>query len=215
MAVWAVVFAGMSAAGGVGDRHPGQWLPFWEHACAENRPHACSYLAAKQSGHCNTGSGWACNEAGVLLAAVAGTGAVGDDREGVAQVEALFAFQRGCELGFEAACGNYRAILADNGAFERAPPTLDDYPIVLRGSRPSGESRTGTLQCCTPGLVARGGLRPASLSGDDEALHGRVVAVSPTGAADRQNESRAPIDVPRRTVGRLAGASPVMVAAFK
>ena len=135
MAVWAVVFAGMSAAGGVGDRHPGQWLPFWEHACAESRPHACSYLAAKQSGHCNTGSGWACNEAGVLLAAVAGAGAVGDDGEGVARVEASFAFRRGCELGFEAACGNYRAILADDGAFERAPPTLDDYPIVLRGSK--------------------------------------------------------------------------------
>ena len=135
MGVWAVVFMGISAAGGVGDRHPGQWVPFWQEACEEGRPHACGYLAAKQSGLCNSGSGWACNEAGVLQAAVGGAGAVGEDPEGVGQVEALFAFQRGCELGFEPACGNYRGILDGGDAFERAPPTVDDYPIVLRGSK--------------------------------------------------------------------------------
>ena len=135
MGVWAVVFAAISAAGGVGDRHPGQWVPFWQQACEEGRPHACSFLVAKQSGHCNSGSGWACNEAGVLQAALAGAGAVGDDLEGAVPVEALFAFQRGCELGFEAACGNYRAMLDRRGAFERAPPTVEDYPIVLRGSK--------------------------------------------------------------------------------
>ena len=135
MGVWAVVFMGISVAGGVGDRHPGQWVPFWQQACEEGRPHACGYLAAKQSGLCNSGSGWACNEAGVLQAALAGSGAVGEDREGVGQVEAMFAFQRGCELGFEPACGNYRGILDGGDAFERAPPTVDDYPIVLRGSK--------------------------------------------------------------------------------
>src|SRR5207244_2393128 len=31
--VWAMVFAGMSAAQGVGDRHQGQWIPFWQQAC--------------------------------------------------------------------------------------------------------------------------------------------------------------------------------------
>ena len=135
MGVWAVVFVAISAAGGVGDRHPGQWVPFWRQACEEGRPHACGYLAAKQSGLCNSGSGWACNEAGVLQAAVADDGAVGEDREGVGQVEAMFAFQRGCELGFEAACGNYRTMLDGGGVFERAPPTVEDYPIVLRGSK--------------------------------------------------------------------------------
>ena len=135
MAVWAVVFAGMSAAGGVGDRHPGQWLPFWQQACAEDRPHACSFLAAKQSGHCNSGSGWACNETGLLQAALLESGEVGADPVGVRQVEAGFAFERGCELGFEPACRNYRTILDGRGAFERAPPTVDDYPIVLRGSK--------------------------------------------------------------------------------
>ena len=71
----------------------------------------------------------------MLQAAVADDGAVGEDGDDAGQVEALFAFQRGCELGFEPACGNYRAILDGNGAFERAPPTVADYPIVLRGSK--------------------------------------------------------------------------------
>ena len=44
-------------------------------------------------------------------------------------------FQRGCELGFEAACGNYGAMFDRGGAFERAPPAVEDYPIVLRGSK--------------------------------------------------------------------------------
>ena len=135
MGVWAVVFVGISAAGGIGDRHPGQWVPFWEQACEEGRPHACGYLAAKQSGLCNSGSGWACNEAGVLRAALAPAGAVGDAREGDGQIEALFAFQRGCELEFEAACRNHSMILSGRGPFERVPPTVDDYPIVLRGSK--------------------------------------------------------------------------------
>ncbi len=139
MGVWAVVFVGMSAAGGVGDRHPGQWVPFWQEACEEGRPHACGFLAVKQSGLCNMGSGWACNEAGVLLPVLGGAGAVGDEQDGVDPAEAMFAFQRGCELGFEPACGNYRAISDGGEAFERAPPTVQDYPIVLRGSK--GEIR--------------------------------------------------------------------------
>ena len=145
--VWAAIFAAMSAAGGAGDRHPGQWLPFWQQACADERPHACNYLAAKQSGHCNSGSGWACNEAGILRAALpeAGDAGIGPEgsREGGAdprgagagEAEAALAFARGCELGFEPACGNLRALRDGADAFERAPPALDDHPIILRGSK--------------------------------------------------------------------------------
>ena len=137
MGVWAIVFTAISAAGGVGDRHPGQWVPFWQQACEEGRAHACSFLLAKQSGLCNMGSGWACNEAGCCRRGSPGLGGGGEDREGDGQVEAMFAFQRGCELGFEAACGNYRAMFdgAGTASFERAPPTVEDYPIVLRGSK--------------------------------------------------------------------------------
>ena len=135
MGVWAAVFAAMSAAGGVGDRHPGQWLPFWQQACADERPHACSYLAAKQSGQCNSGSGWACNEAGVLRAALSEAGGAEGEGTRDGRVEATAAFARGCELGFQPACGNRRAMRDGAAAFERAPPTLDDYPIILRGSK--------------------------------------------------------------------------------
>ena len=161
MGVWAVVFAAMSAAGGAGDRHPGQWLPFWQQACAEGRPHACRYLAARQSGHCNSGSGWACNEAGILRAALsasaspARSGETGRDRAGAGEaradpreagaravpemagdVETALAFARGCELEFEPACDNLRAMTETMSAsFERAPPPLGDYPIILRGSK--------------------------------------------------------------------------------
>lgn len=39
--VWALAFGAMSASGSLGDRHPGQWVPFWQQACAPGRPGAC------------------------------------------------------------------------------------------------------------------------------------------------------------------------------
>src|SRR5947208_11952293 len=35
MSIWAVAFAGMSVTQGVGDDHPGQWIPFWRRACMD------------------------------------------------------------------------------------------------------------------------------------------------------------------------------------
>jgi hypothetical protein len=66
MAVWAVVFAVMSAVQGVGDSHRGQWLPFWQQACAEGRPYACPYLESIVSIDCDRGSMWACEELAIL-----------------------------------------------------------------------------------------------------------------------------------------------------
>ena len=88
MSLWAVVFAAMSAAQGVGDSHPGQWLPFWQQACAKGRPYACSYYERVVQDDCDRGSGWACGELSVLQTRAAG-----------------------------------------------ARPTLEDYPIILRGSK--------------------------------------------------------------------------------
>ncbi len=92
MSAWAIVFAVMSAAQGVGDSHPGQWLPFWLQACKDERRYACSYLENVVSSDCDRGSRWACSELDILQAAPA-------------------------------------------GSLESAPPTLEDYPIVLRGSK--------------------------------------------------------------------------------
>jgi hypothetical protein len=62
MTMWALIFAGMSAARGVGDDHPGQWLPFWQQACAEGRPYACAYVEQIVRDDCDRGSRWACSE---------------------------------------------------------------------------------------------------------------------------------------------------------
>ena len=121
MSIWALSFAGMSA-GRLNDTHPGQWVPFWQQACSNNVRNACENLHFLQEGFCEDGSGWACNELGVLEAAH------GDRR----QVSA--ALQRGCDLGFATACQNSVA-LRSGGGLRRATPTLSDYPLILRGSK--------------------------------------------------------------------------------
>ncbi len=117
--LWALAFATMSAAGGLGDSHPGQWLPFWQDACGRGRARACSYVAQLETTLCRAGSGWACNELGNSRAAADGD-AIG----------ALASWQRGCEAGFAPACEN-----AADGGRRTAPPALADYPILLRGSK--------------------------------------------------------------------------------
>jgi hypothetical protein len=138
-AVWVVVFALMSAVQGVGDRHPGQWVPFWERACDAGRPRACAYLANLQSIHCNAGSGWACNETAIVH-----HGLTASRRAPIAWdlAQMTATFERGCRLGFVPACRN--ALRAANGnlAFERASPALADYPVVLRGGKGPITDRT-------------------------------------------------------------------------
>jgi hypothetical protein len=131
MSVWAVVFTVMTAAQGVGDDHPGQWLPFWRQACNDERPYACSYIAAVQSSFCDRGSGWACNEIGIRQA----------QRE-LDPVAAAESIHRGCELGFVPACHNVNRMAAGAGVLQSAPPTVEDYPIILRGSKGPVTERT-------------------------------------------------------------------------
>ena len=132
MSVWALVFVVMSAAQGVGDSHRGQWLPFWDEACREGRTRACAYLANLESIFCRAGSGWACNEAALLRDARTGVGRVTLPSD---LAEMAASFERGCKLGFVAACRNAGRVSSDQRTFERAPPTLADYPIVLRGGK--------------------------------------------------------------------------------
>jgi hypothetical protein len=129
--LWTIVFAVLSATGGLGDRHPGQWLPFWDQACRDRRPRACAYLANLQSIYCGAGSGWACNESGLSRRE-----RTADAGRAPSELTATNAsFERGCSLGFVPACRNAVRTGNENPSFERAPPTLADYPIVLRGSK--------------------------------------------------------------------------------
>jgi hypothetical protein len=123
ISVWAIVFAIMSAAQGVGDGHPGQWIPFWQRACEQDRSDACQYLALLQTNYCRADSGWSCNELGRLQAEKA------MDRTAAGE-----SMQRGCELGFQPACLNL-ANLISNSRLATAPPPLEELPILLRGSK--------------------------------------------------------------------------------
>ena len=136
MSVWAVIFVFMSATQGVGDSHPGQWLPFWRQACQDGRAYACPYLADLETSFCDRGSGWACNEAGLMHIALSRSG---EDLRRLDPAGAAGPFRRGCELGFETACGDLNTLTTGSSRFASAPPTIGDYPIILRGSK--GEIR--------------------------------------------------------------------------
>jgi len=121
--VWAVAFVAMSASGYLGDKHPGQYLPFWQQACAADARSACEDLYFLEDGYCEEGSGWACNELGILLTEHY------DNRR-----RAATEFERACRLGFSAGCDNTVAI-TQGDMFHRAAPTLADYRFILRGSK--------------------------------------------------------------------------------
>lgn len=136
ISVWAAIFVAMSAVQGVGDDHPGQWLPFWRQACKDGRAYACPYLADLELTFCDRGSGWACNEAGLLHVVLAQSG---EDLRRTDPAGAANPFDQGCELGFKTACGNAVALRSGEDNFGSGPPRLDDFPIILRGSK--GEVR--------------------------------------------------------------------------
>ena len=117
--VWGIVFGVMSATGGLGDAHPGQWLPFWQDACQKMRPNSCSHAEQLETTLCRAGSGWACNELGILRS-----------ERSADPIGALASWQQGCDNGFATACSN-----ALDGGRRRTPPTPADYPILLRGSK--------------------------------------------------------------------------------
>jgi hypothetical protein len=131
IAVWAIVFTIMSLVQGVGDKHPGQFVPFWQRACKEDRPYACQYLAGMHTNFCRQGSGWACNELGILQA----------ERE-LDRVAAVASLERGCDLGFLPACDNLNRVITGSGIAQTASPALPDYPIILRGSKAPVTIRT-------------------------------------------------------------------------
>jgi hypothetical protein len=123
ISVWAVAFVAMSASGYLGDKHPGQYVPFWQQACAAGARSACEDLYFLQDGYCEDGSGWACNELGILLAEHY------DNRR-----RAATEFERACTLRFSAGCDNAVAMTQGN-MFRRVAPTVADYPFILRGSK--------------------------------------------------------------------------------
>ena len=137
--VWAVVFSLMSAAQGVGDRHPGQWLPFWQQACLQDRAGACRYLGQMYATYCRAGSEWSCRELDRLVPG----GAIG----------ALAGARESTSAGAFGVKGQ-----------GSATPPLEDLPIVLRGSKgPISDRRPASLRmrACAQGWLDSCG-EPAS-----------------------------------------------------
>ncbi|MDH5591128.1 MAG: hypothetical protein OEZ37_13840, partial [Gemmatimonadota bacterium] len=124
VALWVTVFTGMSAVQGVGDGHPGQYLPYWEDVCETGNERGCDYLAVMQQNYCDRGSAWACNEFGAFLLDHDG------DRRG-----SLAEFERACGMGFDAGCRNARMVNEGTGELARSRPALEELPVLLRGSK--------------------------------------------------------------------------------
>jgi hypothetical protein len=120
MAVWIAFFLTMTAIGRTDGRHPGDSLPFWQQACADAKPNACTRLVLIENTYCRDSSGWACNALG------------GQYLEGsiVARDEerALGYFSRACELRFQPGCIN----LLDRDRFTQTDPRVFDLRLLLR-----------------------------------------------------------------------------------
>ena len=137
IAVWALFFGAMTAAGATDGRHRGDTVPFWEQACADGRPQACARLVQIETNYCGDNAGWACNELGR------------HHREGTVVAadpeRALEYFAQACELRFQAGCVN----LLDPASTARADPRALDLRLLLREAGPN------LLETPEPMLYAR------------------------------------------------------------
>lgn len=144
--VWSAVFVTLSATDGLGDSHPGHRVPFWQQACQANARNACENLSVILDTYCRDGSGWACNEVGTLRwhGRVANTAPLTDN------------FAQACRGGFLPGCQNVAMVEASAGPPVQAPPTLADYPVILRTGKGALPDRTPAelfARACDQGWV--------------------------------------------------------------
>lgn len=122
---WVFLFGTATAFGGTDGMHRGDALPFWEQACAANRPQSCQRLLRIEASYCGDNAGWACNELGRHY--VEGRLVPADlDR-------ALGYFSRACETRFQAGCVN----LLESAAPARANPRALDLRLLVREGGPN------------------------------------------------------------------------------
>jgi hypothetical protein len=121
MAIWTAVFAGMLSLRGIGDRFPGQDIPFWQAACKEHPERGCAKLASSTGLACHDNSGWGCNYVAYLAVLKPGVRKEGDT-PGL--------LSRACELGFQPGCENAERFKRGDEPLD-APPTVADLRILL------------------------------------------------------------------------------------
>jgi hypothetical protein len=139
ISIWATAFVLLSAADGVGDSHPGHRVPFWQNACREGKTNGCESFELITRTYCDDGSGWACNELGILRAAKEPAGEA-----------TKAAFEQACGRGFVQGCQNLTAAATGTG-YRHGAARLVDYPVVLRSGKgalpPMTPIETYTLAC--------------------------------------------------------------------
>jgi len=137
MAAWILFFGWMTTAGAADGMHAGDSLPFWQQACAENRPQACQRLMRIEASYCGDNAGWACNELGLHYL---------DGKIATQDPDRAFAFfARACEGRFQAGCVN----MLDASTPSRVDPRPIDLRLLLREGGPN------LLEMPEPELYAR------------------------------------------------------------
>ena len=137
MGLWIVFFGFMTGIGSTDGMQPGDRLPFWQQACADDRRHACERLLQIESSYCGDNSGWACNELGRHYMAGELTLVNTDLARGY--------FSRACELRFRAGCVNL--LWSDHP--KAANPLLLDLRLLLR------EGGSNLMEMAEPDLYTR------------------------------------------------------------
>ncbi|HET9704434.1 MAG TPA: hypothetical protein VFP85_10395 [Vicinamibacterales bacterium] len=125
IAVWGALFAVMTTIGSADGMHRGDSLPFWEQACAAEKPMACARLVRIEANYCGDNAAWACNELGRHHL----EGRIVERNED----RALQYFSRACEGRFQAGCVN----LLDQSTPARANPRPLDLRLLLRQGGPN------------------------------------------------------------------------------
>ena len=170
MGLWVAFFVGASVMGAFGDTHQGHNLPFWRNACDQDLRNGCYTLAVIESGYCGAGSGWACNEFGIMQLG----GPIGYNRDG-----AIESFRRACAFNFEPGCQNYATLEAGGENALQSSPKLSDYLLMLpqRGPLPNmGALELFTLACDQGWVVGCGEKARLYLTGTGVAVNYRIAA---------------------------------------
>ena len=125
MAVWVAIFGVMTMTGAADGMHKGDSLPFWEQACAADKPQGCARLLRIEASYCGDNAGWACNELGRHYT---------EGKLVPADPERAFAyFSRACEGRFQAGCIN----LLDSSTPAAAHPRAFDLRLLVREGGPN------------------------------------------------------------------------------
>ena len=132
-----LIFGVMTMTGAADGMHKGDSLPFWEQACAADKPQACARLLRIEASYCGDNTGWACNELGRHYT---------EGQLVPADPERAFAyFSRACEARFQAGCVN----LLDSSTPARANPRAFDLRLLVREGGPN------LMEMPEPDLYAR------------------------------------------------------------